>query len=100
MKTIVGIGVAVGLLAACIGAWFGYWALQRANTEQQYGVNTETQQYQASLISQERDRVTGWYASTDTAQKRSIASQFCAVYDSLTRVPADLAEAHSNICTA
>lgn len=91
------LSVIVGI-ALIVGAWFGYWALARANQTQQYGVNTDGQQYQAGLISQERDRVTAYNVATDPGQKKSIADQFCAVYLDLTKPPTDLVAAYDDIC--
>jgi hypothetical protein len=81
-----------------IGGWYAYWGLTKASTANRYDVNTHGQQYQSGLISQERDRVSGYLAATDPAQKRAIADQFCAVYASLDPAPADLAAQHATIC--
>lgn len=86
---------AVALMAAC---WFGYWALAKKSTENNYDVNTHNQQYQAGLISQERDRVAAFDVATDAAQKQQIKIAFCQVYPNLSPPPADLVEAHARIC--
>jgi Tfp pilus assembly protein PilX len=90
--------IAVTVAALLTGAWFGYWALAKRSVANQYDINTNTQQYQAGLISQERDRVTAYDTATDDAQKNNIKTTFCAVYAELTKPPADLASAHDRIC--
>lgn len=93
--------VALAVLAGVVllvGGWYAYWAIARAATSNRYDVNTNTQQYQAGLISQERDRIAGYMAATDTAQKQQIAAQFCAVYPSLKPPPPDLVTASANLC--
>jgi nitrogen fixation-related uncharacterized protein len=89
---------AIAVVAILVGGWFGFWALARANQQQQYQVNTDGQQYQASLISQERDRVAGYDAAADGPQKEQIKSTFCAIYLTLKPAPEDLAAAYSRIC--
>jgi hypothetical protein len=84
--------------AIAVGCWFGYWALAEQSQTNQYKVNTDSQQYQASVIDQERDRIQGYDASTDPAQKAQIASTFCASFPSLTLAPADLVMASARIC--
>jgi hypothetical protein len=91
------VGIAVFVLL-CIGAYQGYWYLAKKNVQNQYDVNTGTQQYQAGLISQERDLVIGWNRSPDAGQKTAMADQFCAIYSQIHPVPADLAVAHSTMC--
>jgi hypothetical protein len=85
-------------VALCIAAWFGYWALKETNVDKQYKVNTNTQQYQAGLISQERDAVMGWNTAVDPGQKDLIKTTFCTQYLNLTQPPADLVFAQSKIC--
>lgn len=89
---------AVAVCAILVAAWFGYWALNKQAVKNQYDINTNTQQYQAGLISQERDRVTAYDATTDESQKTNIRSTFCTVYADLTQPPTDLVDAHSRIC--
>lgn len=91
LLTLVGVILLVAL-------WFGSWALKRANTTQQYKVNTNNQQYQAGLVSQERDRVVGYDDATDPGQKAQIKSTFCVVYLTLKPAPEDLVQANSRIC--
>lgn len=91
-------GVAVIVIAILVGLWFGGWALYKANVEKKYEVNTGTQQYQAGLISQQRDRVAAYDATDNEAQKRNIATAFCAVHSELTKVPDDLQVAYGRIC--
>lgn len=88
---LVGIGAVVGL-------WFGGWALAKANTDQQYQVNTNSQGYQQSLVDQERDRVQGYDAAAAGPQQKQIAATFCATYADLTHAPIDLVQASARIC--
>lgn len=92
--------ILIVLLAAAIlvGLWFGYWALRKASVENQYEVNTGTQQYQSGLISQQRDRVAAYDAASSDAQKKNIATTFCAVQQEITKVPEDLIQANARIC--
>lgn len=89
---------AVATVLLAVGGWFGYWALAKAGQSARYNVNTHNQQYQAGLISAERDRVTGYDAATDEAQKNQIRSTFCAVYSQLDPPTPDLVDAHTRIC--
>lgn len=89
-------GLTVVLLS--IGGWYGYWALAKSGQNNQYNVNTHTQQYQAGLVAQERDRVTGYDAAVDPAQKAQIKTTFCQVYTDLTQPPADIQSAYARIC--
>ncbi len=99
MKTAVNVVLAaVAAAAVLVAMWFGYWALTKQSVANQYDVNTNTQQYQAGLIGQERDRVTAYDAATDDAQKNNIKTTFCTVYADLTKPPADLQSAHTRIC--
>lgn len=82
----------------CIGGWYGYWALAKAGQSNRYDVNTHSQQYQAGLVAQERDRVTGYDTATDPAQKAQIRSTFCATYAELDPPTPDLVDAHIRIC--
>lgn len=81
-----------------IGAYFGYWALARNSTTQRYKVNTNNQQYQSSLIAQQRDRVLGITQATDPGQKSLIIAQFCQIEPTLTQEPADLASFAAKSC--
>lgn len=90
--------IVLGIIAVLVGGWFGYWALARANTAEQYKVNTGTQQYQSSVISQERDYVHDYDRTVDTAQKQQIAQTFCDRYTELTQIPNDLSLAHARLC--
>lgn len=98
--------------AVCVAAWAGYWWLAGSSQTHRYQVNTNSQQYQGGLVSQERDRVSA-YDSLSTAiagttdqnvkvadqqQQRQIETTFCQVFESLNPAPADLAEAHARIC--
>lgn len=84
--------------ALCVGLWFGGWALYRANQSAKYEANTHSQQYQAGLVSAERDRVAAYDAATSDAQKANIATTFCQVYDELNPPTPDLETAHARIC--
>lgn len=91
----------VGLVLVAVigvGGYLGYWWLAKDTTARRYDVNTGTQQYQAGLISQERNLSLDWNKAVDPSQKQAIADQFCAVYQNLTPPPADLATAHATIC--
>lgn len=88
--------VVVALIA--IGGWKLHWWMAKATVQNQYVVNTQTQQYQAGLISQERDNVLAWNKAVDPGQKQAISDQFCAIFQSLSPAPADLVSARSNIC--
>lgn len=99
MKTALAVvGATLAAVLLCVGGWYGYWHLAKAGQNNRYDVNTHSQQYQAALVSQERDRVAGYDAATDPAQKQQIKATFCAVYLDLTQVPADLSAAHARIC--
>jgi hypothetical protein len=93
-------GAAVAAVAVSVGGWYGYWALAGHSQTRQYQVNTNSQQYQCGLVSQERDRVQGFDTATNDAQKNQIAMTFCSVYADLTIVPNDLADAYGRICPA
>ena len=91
------LGVAVSI-AAAIGIYWGSWALAEQNQTNQYKVNTNSQQYQAALVDQERDRIQGYDTAAEGAQKAQITSTFCAAYLSLTLPPTDLVLANARIC--
>jgi hypothetical protein len=75
-----------------------YWWVARSSTARRYDVNTGTQQYQAGLISQERNLSLDWGKAVAPGQKQAIADQFCQVYPSLKPPPADLVTSHVTIC--
>jgi hypothetical protein len=95
-----------------VGGWKLHWWLAQSNQDHQYKVNTHGPQYQAGLVSQERDRVVGYDQLTtaiasskdagvktaDTAQRDDIKTSFCQVYTDLTQAPTDIALAHGRIC--
>jgi hypothetical protein len=85
-------------LALLVGLWFGGWALAGLNQTKQYEVNTNSQQFQGGLVSQERDRVAGYDAAVDPAQKDNIKQTFCTVFADLKPAPEDLVLAQSRIC--
>lgn len=92
------LAAAAAVVVIVVGAWFGYWWLARASQSNRYDVNTHSQQYQAGLVSQERDRVQAYDVATDDGQKAQIRSTFCAVYTQLDPPTPDLVEAHARIC--
>lgn len=98
MSTLRNIGIAILTAAILIGLWFGGWALYQANQSARYAANTHSQQWQAGIISQQRDRVTAYDIATDEGQKKQIATTFCAVYLDLNPAPADLTDANFRIC--
>lgn len=99
LRNTAGIVAAVVLvIALAIGAWFGYWALTRENTEQRYKVNTGTQQYQSGLIAQQRDRALAYDQTANPDQQAAIAAQFCQIALTLSQPPADLTQAAARIC--
>lgn len=93
------IGVGLLVTAVIVGCWFGYWFIAKKIQSNRYDVNTHSQQYQAGLISQERDRVTAYDRAVDEAQRQAIADAFCAEYDQLDPPTADLLRAHARICS-
>jgi len=91
------------VIVLCVGGWFGYWWLAKANQSQRYDVNTHSQQYLASLISQERDRVAAYDSLPDGPQRTAIARMFCAVFQELSdkgTPPSDLTTASIRLCPA
>ena len=91
----------VGVIAGgalIVGLWFGGWALAGANQTKQYQVNTNSQQFQGGLVSQERDRIAAYDAAVDGAQKQQIKTTFCQVFQDLKPAPDDLVTANSRIC--
>lgn len=88
----------LAVIAICVGGWFGYWALARQGQSNRYDVNTHSQQYQAGLIAQERDKVSGYDVATDAGQKEQIRQTFCAVYPQLNPPPSDLVSANARMC--
>lgn len=93
--TIAGLVVLVGL---AVGGYSLYWHVAKQNVRNQYDVNTNTQQYQAGLISQERNLALDWGKAVDPGQKQAIADQFCGIYPNLNPTPSDLATANTRIC--
>lgn len=91
MKSNIGwvLGLIVALAAVvvlCIGIWHLGWFVRKANVNQNYQVNTTSQEYQQSLVTQERDRLTGIQSSDDPGQKKNLELTFCSVYFNLTPV--------------
>lgn len=99
MKQVAAIAaVALATVLVIVAGWFAYWAIAKAVQSDRYGVNTHSQQYQAGLVAQERDLITGYDAATDPAQKAQIRSQFCGIYLQLEPPTPDLSLAHDRIC--
>lgn len=95
LATVAGVLVVVAL---AVGGWQLHWYLAKSAVGHQYDINTGTQQYQAGLISQERNNVLAWNRAVDPGQKQAIADQFCAVYLNINPPPADLLNANVTIC--
>lgn len=89
----------VVVVALAVGGYSLYWHVAKQNVRNQYDVNTNTQQYQAGLISEERNLSLEWTRAEDPGQKQAIADQFCQVYPNLTPAPADLVTAHAGMCS-
>jgi uncharacterized membrane protein YcjF (UPF0283 family) len=98
MKTAVWILGVIVAIAIIVGGWFGFWALAKANRDQQYQVNTNSQEYQQGLVQQEQDRVQGYDAASDATQKAQIKATFCSTYQDLTHPTNDLVQAQARIC--
>jgi nitrogen fixation-related uncharacterized protein len=90
--------VCVTVVAILVGGWFGYWALAKKSTSNQYDVNTHNQQFQSGLVAQERNYVQGYDAAPDGPQKQQIKATFCQIYPDLSPAPSDLIVAHARIC--
>lgn len=97
-SVLVAVGLAVVGAAVIAGLYLGGFWVAKDATNRQYQVNVNTQQYQAGLIAQERDRVQGIETSNDEGQKKNLALTFCTVYHDLTVQPEDLALAFSTYC--
>jgi uncharacterized protein HemX len=87
LATIVAILVVV---AISIGVYQLHWFVEKKNVQNQYEVNTGTQQYQSSLIERERDLASGYQASDNAGQKTFIAGQFCALIKDTHPLPEDI----------
>jgi len=92
------VAITLATAAILVGGWFAYWQIAKAGQSARYDVNTHSQQYQAGLVAQERDLITGYDAATDPGQKAQIRSQFCAIYLQLNPATPDLSLAHDRIC--
>lgn len=109
LLTVLSVVLFVGL---CVGGWFGYWSLAKSSQTRRYEVNTQSQQYQGGLVSQERDRVAAYdelgpviasttdpsIKSVDEAQQDQIKTTLCEVFVDLNPAPSDLAQANARIC--
>lgn len=91
-----GAGVAVVVIGWAL--WHGLWAANRSAVQHTYEINRDSQQFQAGLISQERNLSLDWNRAIDPGQKRAIADQFCQIYPNLQPATADLASVHDSIC--
>ncbi len=78
------------VVALAVGGWSLYWWTQQHDIENRYKVNTNSQQYQAGLISQERDRAQAYQVATDPGQRAQIKATFCQIYPDITPIPADI----------
>lgn len=101
------------IIALCVGGWFLYWKITQANVNQQYQVNTHSQQYQSAQIDEARDYFNGWSSDEQalitapasqksqwTSQAQDEANTFCATYADLTKPPSDLIEDATKVgCT-
>lgn len=90
--------VSVGVVALIVVPFLIWWFAGAALTGRQYHNDTQNQQYQAGLISAERDRVQAYDTALDPGQKTQIGATFCAVYMDLNPAPSDLVAAYSRIC--
>jgi hypothetical protein len=86
-------------IAVLVCGWFLYWAIAGMAKDNRYKVNVQSQQYQAGIISQLRDTITGYDVARDPAQKKQLQTTFCALYQNLTLIPADLHDAALRICS-
>lgn len=100
------------LVGLSIGGYELYWSVEGHNANHRNDVNTHSQNYQAGLISGERDKVTSIGQLTtaiagshdasvkaaDTTQLTQLTSAFCSTYVDLTEVPTDLQVAHKQLC--
>lgn len=86
-------------IAVTVGGWKLGWWLKGANQDNLYEVNTHSQQYQAGLVSAERDRVQGYDLAVGVpSQQKQIALTFCPVFLTMTQPPSDLVAANVRIC--
>lgn len=99
LKDFKGLIIGIVIIAVVgVGGWFLYWTLALKGANNQYNVNTHTQQYQAGLVQQLRDKQQGYDLATDPAQKANFKQTFCAMYPDLTQPPNDLIDANIRIC--
>ena len=90
--------VAVVAAILLFGMWQFGWFVAKQNQNQQNQMNHNSQQFQDGLVSQERDRLTGYDEALDAGQKTNIKNMFCTAYLDLTLPPNDLAQAHAHLC--
>lgn len=94
-----GVVAALAVLAVItFGGWRLGWWFKAADVDMQNQVNHSSQANQDSIISRERDRIQGYDATSNPAQKKQIQSTFCAEYSSITNPPKDLSDAAARIC--
>jgi hypothetical protein len=103
LGTIAGLLAIVACVVLAVGIWHLGWFVRKANVNQNYQVNVTSQEYQQSLVSQERDRLTGIQVADDPGQKKNLELTFCSVYANLTPVSVqtnqDLQIASTQYCT-
>lgn len=95
-----------------VGIWVGYWKLSGSAADHRNHINQHSQNEQAAIIAQERDRVSSLgqldtaiaaehdpaVKTKDTDQRTQIAGTFCTVYADITDVPQDLSAVHPTYC--
>jgi hypothetical protein len=99
LKVFLWILLALAVIAGLsVGGWYLHWHLAKSSVDRTYQINTHSQQYQQSLIQQERDYAHDYDAVTNDGQKEQLKSTFCSTYADLTQPPNDLIVAYSRIC--
>jgi uncharacterized membrane protein affecting hemolysin expression len=87
------LGVIAVLAITLTWAGIAPWA-----TNKQREINHNSQQYQDSLIVQERNAVTAINTANSDEQKQFFTDQFCAQYVDIIQPPSDLMIAHGKLC--
>jgi hypothetical protein len=83
-------GVVAAIVVISVGGWQLHWWMARHGVNNRYQVNTSSQEYQSSLVTQERDRALAFDKSQDTEQRAVIRAQFCQVLADIHPIPADI----------
>ena len=91
MKALVWVGGIGAVIVLAVGGWFGYWALNKAGTNNQNVIDRTTNGYQRSYEDTIRGKITDIAGMTNEAQKVAATNQACALYNYLTHAPADIA---------